>query len=111
MADRAAAMNIIAINDDDYGPAGSNLRQVSADIGQLNCHVSSVVYQIRDQGPAIVNGEVYNDRPAALSGRLKAADDAVHQAAAEPAETRLPARSANKAMMLSALLLAVALAG
>ena len=39
MADRAAAMNIIAINDDDYGPAGSKLRLVNADAAWPANHI------------------------------------------------------------------------
>lgn len=110
-------MNSIAVND--FGSAGSNLLKARLESGQLNCHVSPVIYQIRDHGPAMVDGEVYKDSTAAaLPGKPKTApavEPAAVPAASEPAvaqlpDTQVPNRGAYKAMIFSIVLLTIALA-
>jgi hypothetical protein len=112
-------MNSIAVNN--FGTTSTDLLKVRADAGQSNCHVSPVIYKIRDHGPAILDGEFYKDdvrkdgvrkeSTAALPGKAKAStvDIAVAEATATPVVSQLPRRGVYKAMIFSIVLLTVAL--
>src|SRR5688572_15438835 len=107
-------MNSIAVNN--FRATGTDLLKVRADAGQSNCHVSPVIYKIRDHGPAILDGEFYKDgftrdSTAALPGKATAStvDTAVAEATAAPVVSQLPSRGIYKAMIFSIALLTVAL--
>src|SRR5688572_14172672 len=110
-------MNSIAVNN--FGTTSTDLMRVRADAGQSNRHVSPVIYKIRDDGPAILDGEFYKDKvhkaevrkesTATLPGKAKAST--VETAAAEaaaPVVSQLPRRGMYTAMIFSIVLLTVA---
>lgn len=101
-------MNGIAVND--FGTASSNLLKVRAD-GRMNCHVSPVIYKIRDHGPAILDGEFYKDSAAGLPGAARTSTVATvpAPAAAAPAVSQLSGTGRYRLMLFSIALLTVAL--
>jgi hypothetical protein len=107
---KGTGMNNVAANH--FGTAGKNLFQVKTDTAQMNCHVSSVIYKIRDHGPAILDGEFYKDSSnAVLPGKVQIpVAPAVEPTAPAAIVSKLPDRGVNRAMLFSILLLTVALA-
>jgi hypothetical protein len=113
-------MNNIAANDFDTGHKNlqaknllaKNSLTAQADTAQMNCHVSSVIYKIRDHGPAILDGEFYKDSSnAVLPGKVQTSvAPAAEPATSAPTVSKLPDRGVNRAMLFSILLLTVALA-
>lgn len=83
----------------------------AADTVQMNRHISHVIYKIRDYGPAILDGNFYQDsRDAALPGKAKApVISACAPSADIPVVFQLSARGLNRAMLFSIALLTVAL--
>ena len=102
-------MNSIAANN--FGTAGKDLLKIQADTAQMNCHVSPLLYKIRDHGPAILDGEFYKDVTAALPGKAQAPTvaPAIEQPAGAPVVSQLQSRGVNRVMLFSILLLAIAL--
>ncbi|MES2626316.1 MAG: hypothetical protein V4628_13615 [Pseudomonadota bacterium] len=97
----------------DFGTGGRNLLKAQHDTAQTNCHVSSVIYKIRDHGPAILDGEFYKDSSnAALpaNSEVPAVTGTVTESVANtPAEPLNSNRGVIRVMLFSILLLTVAL--
>ena len=104
------ATNVVATN---FGTGGKNLSRVQADTAQMNCHVSSVIYQIRDHGPAILDGEFYKDSSnTMLPGKAPApaqATPACDAAGSVPVVSQTNNRGVIRVMAFSIFLLTVAL--
>jgi hypothetical protein len=110
-------MNSIAA--DNFGTTSIDLLRIRADAGQSNRHVSPVIYKIRDDGPAILDGEFYKDKVhkaddckehAALPGKASALTvETAVGAPVVPVVSQLPRRGVYRAMIFSIVLLTVAL--
>ena len=79
----------------------------------MNCHVSAVIYKIRDHGPAIIDGEFYKDTTnAVLPGKATAlapATTAREPAASTSVELRSEKRGVIHAMLFAIFLLTIVL--
>jgi hypothetical protein len=108
-------MNSIAANNS--GPRGTDLLKIHADARQMNCHVSQVIYKIRDHGPAILDGEFYKVSSNAYcqeglpekANALAAAAPAPEMAASTPVESKSEKRGVIRTMLFSIFLLTIAL--
>jgi len=104
-------MNSIAAGN--FGTGDKNLLKVRDDTVQMNCHVSPVIYKIRDHGPAILDGEFYKDSSnAVLPGKasvLAPAASGSEIAAGMPVVPQIKKRGLVHVMLFSILLLTVAL--
>src|SRR6187549_3578533 len=93
----------------DFGTGDKNLLRVQADTAQMNCHVSPVIYKIRDHGPAILDGEFYKDSSnTMLPGKAPApaqATPACDAAGSTPVVSQTNNRGVIRVMAFSILLL------
>ncbi len=104
-------MSSFAVNHSEA--AGKNSLNMRSDTGHTNRHVSSVIYKIRDHGPAILDGEFYKDSDKAVSPSPAVAAVAAANEPAASAPVSVPSRrrNINHFMLLAIIVLSAALAG